>query len=224
MMYTQKISRKLNTLYRRFILRDRFLMEASRWFMDRGDETLRLDYPLNQDSVVFDLGGYKGDFAYEISKKFGCKIFVFEPVLDFHEMCVDRFKGNKSITCMNYGLSSRSGHLDINLSENSSSFFSATGSEGGKQRVKIESIADCIRKLEIKRISLMKINIEGGEFDVLPELIASGDIARIDYLQIQFHNFVADAAKRRAEIRATLLETHKEMWNYDFVWESWERK
>ena len=32
--------------------------DVDRWFGDNGDHTLRLDYPLNEDSVVLDLGGY----------------------------------------------------------------------------------------------------------------------------------------------------------------------
>lgn len=221
-----KISRmlgKLVTLYRRNILRDPFLLEASRWFRDHGDETLRLDYPLTSDSIVFDLGGYQGDFAAAINKKFNCKVYIFEPVPAFYAMCADRFRANKKIVCMNYGLSSSDGYLDIFLSENASSFFTSSSSKGHTQRVKIISVINCIRELKIEQIDLMKINIEGGEFEVLPALIKSGDILKINFLQVQFHNFVTDAAKKREEIRANLATSHIEMWNYDFVWESWKR-
>ena len=34
--------------------------DVDRWFADRGDQTLRLDYDLNENSVVLDLGGYHG--------------------------------------------------------------------------------------------------------------------------------------------------------------------
>ena len=60
---------KLRRMFRQYILRDDFLIELARWYTDRGDETLRLDYPsLNKDSIVFDIGGYVGDFAYDINK------------------------------------------------------------------------------------------------------------------------------------------------------------
>jgi len=42
--------------------------EVQRWFSDGGDYELRLDYNLDDESVVFDLGGYQGWFA-EISIK-----------------------------------------------------------------------------------------------------------------------------------------------------------
>ena len=34
--------------------------QVERWFADDGDNTLRLNYPLDENSVVFDVGAYKG--------------------------------------------------------------------------------------------------------------------------------------------------------------------
>ena len=48
--------------------RDEFQEIATKWVEDKGDETLRLDYSLTEDSIVFDLGGYRGDFAEAIHK------------------------------------------------------------------------------------------------------------------------------------------------------------
>ena len=36
------------------------------WVRDRGDQTLRLDYDLAAASIVFDLGGYEGQWASDI--------------------------------------------------------------------------------------------------------------------------------------------------------------
>lgn len=210
-------------LYRRFILREPFLLQISRWFKDKGDETLRFDYPLSQESIVFDVGGYQGDFAAELNERFGCKVYIFEPVPEFYQRCVNRFIDNKKIVCFNYGLSSTDGWLDISLAANASSF-SSPHATGETQKVQIRSIVECIKELEINKIDLMKINIEGGEFDVLPEIIKSGEIKKIQFLQVQFHNFVNDASALRTAIRNQLNYTHNEMWNYEFVWESWKLK
>lgn len=220
-IYTRGIN-KLSHLYRRFILRDRFLMEIDRWFKDKGDETLRLDYPLAPESIVFDLGGYHGDFAAAIHERYGCTVYIFEPVPEFHQICAKRFQGNSKIICLNYGLSSKDGWLNINLAENASSFKTSSGSTGASLSVQLRSVVDFVRELGVKQIELMKINIEGGEFDVLPALIESGDIAKVNYLQVQFHNFVDQAQSRRNTIRKQLERTHAPMWNYEFVWESWQ--
>lgn len=218
-----KIQEKLVFLHRRYILRDPFLLEVARWFRDKGDETLRLDYPLTKESIVFDVGGYQGDFAAAVHERYGCKVYIFEPVPEFYQKVVIRFQGNPKIICLNYGLSSADGWLDIGVAENASSFASPHA-KGARQRVQVRAVVECIRELGIDWIDLMKINIEGGEFDVVPAIIESGDINKVQYLQVQFHNFVDHAASRRAAIRTQLANTHREMWNYEFVWESWKLK
>lgn len=216
-----KIKNKLIYILRRYILRDHFLIEVDRWFRDKGDETLRLNYPLTSESIVFDLGGYHGDFAAAIYERYGCRVFVFEPVPAFYEICAERFRGNTKVACFNYGLSSADATININLAENASSTISNSQSGTGLT-VNLKSVANCIRNLNIKSIDLMKINIEGGEFDVLPAMIDSDDMKKVVNLQVQFHNFVDDAIKRRKEIQDKLYLTHELMWNYEFVWESWK--
>ncbi len=223
MSILSKIQKKLVFIYRRYILRDPFLLEVARWFGDKGDETLRLDYPLTKDSIVFDVGGYQGDFAAAVHECYGCKVYIFEPVPEFYRKCVIRFQSNPKITCLNYGLSSANDLLDIGMAENATSFVSPHAM-GAVQQVRVRSVVECIGELGIDWIDLMKINIEGGEFDVVPAIIEAGDIRKVQYLQIQFHNFVDNAVKRRALIRSQLINTHTEMWNYEFVWESWKLK
>jgi FkbM family methyltransferase len=223
MNFLLKIRNKLASLYRRYVLREPFLLEVARWFKDKGDETLRLNYPLTQESVVFDLGGYHGDFAAAVHQRYGCKVYIFEPVSEFYQRCVDRFQGNHKIVCLNYGLSSADGWLDIGLAENASSFASPHA-KGATQRVQLSSIVKCISELGVNQIDLMKINIEGGEFDIIPAIIESGDIKKVQNLQVQFHNFVDDAVKQRTTIRNQLTATHMEMWSYEFVWETVDRR
>ena len=62
--------------YAFYIEKDRTIVERTKWYRDKGDENLRLEYNLYEDSIVFDVGGYVGDFAEKISKKFGCKIYL----------------------------------------------------------------------------------------------------------------------------------------------------
>jgi hypothetical protein len=49
------------------------------WFNDRGDQTHRLNYELDANSVVFDLGGYEGEWARDIYCLYGSFIYIFEP-------------------------------------------------------------------------------------------------------------------------------------------------
>jgi hypothetical protein len=109
----------------------------------------------------------------------------------------------------------------MSLDDNASSF-RIVGHPCATQKAQVRAISEVVAELGVERIDLMKINIEGAEFDLLPAIIDSGLIKQINYIQIQFHNFVDGAVENRQLIRAALGRTHREMWNYDFVWESWE--
>jgi FkbM family methyltransferase len=204
------------------VRRDPFLRALAQWFADDGDRTLRLDYPLDDASVVFDVGGYRGDFCAAIHARFRCRVFVFEPVAEFYAHCAQRFRANPSITCLDYGLAARSQSLPIYLDADASS----TERRGGgarAQRVQVRAIADAMSELGVDEIDLLKINIEGGEFELIPALVETGLVERVRHLQVQFHDLDPGSAAARERIRASLCRTHREMWCYPFVWESWQR-
>lgn len=209
--------------YAFYIEKDRAIIERTKWYRDKGDEYLRLEYNLNQDSIVFDIGGYVGDFAEKISKKFGCKIYLFEPSQSFYKKCLERFKDNKNILCFNYGVGDLNGDFILsNDNEASSTKRKISDKEG--EKIKIKKISDIIEELKVNNIDLMKINIEGGEYDLLPFLINENLILKINNIQVQFHNFVPNAVKKREEITNLLKNTHKNDWSYYFVWENWSLK
>jgi hypothetical protein len=71
--------------------------ELKRWYQCDRDEELRYAYPLTDDSLVIDLGGYKGQWASDIYARYNCRVFIFEPVKVFHEKIKNRFKENNKI-------------------------------------------------------------------------------------------------------------------------------
>jgi FkbM family methyltransferase len=217
------ISNKLKSLYRINILKDEFEIAASNWRKVKGDETLRINYPLTSDSIVFDLGGYKGDFAYTINNKYGCYVYIFEPSEKFFNECLNRFKNNPKIKCYNYGLSDKNGKFDLSNEDDGSSLLKSSNPLKCKT-VSVEAFNEAINVLEIDKIDLLKINVEGAEYLILSNIIKNSINQRIRYFQIQFHKFIPNAKSLRDGIRNSLSETHLEIWNYPFVWESWENK
>ena len=81
-----------------------------------------------------------------------------------------------------------------------------------------------MRQNKIERIDLMKMNIEGGEYDLLDHLIETGFIRNIENIQVQFHDFVPEAKQRMMKIQKELSKTHRLTYQYIFVWENWRRK
>jgi FkbM family methyltransferase len=192
-----------------------------RWYRDGCEDTLRLEYPLTSESVVFDVGGYRGDFTEKIAARYDSWVYVFEPVPAFFDLLVERFRSNPKVKIFNFGLSKRDGVASIALSDNGSSVYRRADATASIQMRDIRSI---VEELEVKRIDLIKINIEGGEYVLLSRMLEEDILPMCQDLQIQFHRFYPNAKALRAEIRSALRRTHTLTYDYPFIWENWRRK
>lgn len=223
MKLINKIKNKIRNYYRWIFLGDKFLPEIKRWFKEQHSGSIRLDYDLNDKSVIFDVGGYEGSWASEIYSKFESNIFIFEPVPRFADDIKKRFIDNNKITVLPYGLSDKNDRLLISLGGDNSSFYLNSKSDMVDAEIR-EFSRNFLLSLDVDKVDLMKINIEGGEYDLLEHMIKNGSINLVKNLQIQFHNFVPNAIERREKIRQQLKLTHQETWCYEFVWENWSLK
>ena len=191
------------------------------WFRDKGDSTLRLNYPLNENSVVFDLGGYMGDWSQKIAAIYSPYIYIFEPVPKYYSLIVDKFKHNPKISVFSFGLFGATKTEMLALEKDGSSIY---GSSGDVIEISLVDAYEFLAEHDIKEIDLMKINIEGAEYPLLKRMIQKGIVERCSDIQIQFHTFYSDAVKLRNEIRNALQNTHKLTYDYPFVWENWRKR
>ena len=193
----------------------------AQWVADKGDKTLRLEYPLDRNSIVFDVGGFEGQWASDIFSRYLCVIHVFEPVPDFAHQIQQRFAANERVKLHPYALGATSEQRDFRVDGDASSAYTVAGDHINISVLPLEQVIE----LEgINEVHLMKINIEGGEYEFLEHIIEVGLVARIQRFQIQFHDFVDDAANRMAAIQRQLNKTHRLTYQYPFVWEGWTRK
>lgn len=194
--------------------------EYRRWIADGGDYRLRFSYSLNQRSVVLDVGGFEGQWSSDLFARYGCRIIIFEPVSSFAKAIVKRFQHNKKIEVLQLGLAGISRTSSIGLLGDSSSVFHRSNTT---QKIRLVDVAEWFGVRRIRRIDLMKINIEGGEYELLERLIETGLIKKVWNLQVQFHTNIEGAEVRMKKIRSGLAETHRCTYQYEFVWESWTR-
>ncbi len=73
----------------------------------------------------------------------------------------------------------------------------------------------------IQHIDLMKVNIEGGEYDVLERLIQTQRIKNVRSVLVQFHKFPCGYETRYQEVILELSKTHTLAWDYKMVWALW---
>lgn len=202
----------------------KFMDTLYEWNVSEGDKTFRLDYPLDPNSIVIDLGGYVGDWAAAIYCMHSPKIFVFEPVPQFYNIIKRRFSNNKQVSVFDFGLSNENKKVLIDLKGDATSLYYVNEQEDQNIEISLIDIVHFFNENSFQKVDLLKLNIEGSEYDILERLLDSGWINNIEHIQVQFHDFVEGAEERRSKIRERLSHTHIEKYNFDFIWEGWSKK
>jgi FkbM family methyltransferase len=216
---TRRISR--NRLWLRIrtrVSRDPHKRVLSLWLLDQPHEEARYAYPLTDQSVVLDVGGYRGEWAAEIARRYDPYVHIFEPVPVFAAALVKQFANNHKVRVYDFGLSDTDGRqLMAVVGDASSAYLSSTH----PIEVVSRDIARFLAEANIESVDLVKINIEGGEYPLLRRMIESGILTLFRDIQVQFHDFVPDAQRQYLHIRTELARTHVLTYEYPFVWENW---
>ncbi len=172
------------------------LGDQTEW-VEKGLERLRYEYDLKPSDYVIDIGSYRREWSDEIKKKFGCEVECFEALDDRAAWTYD-------------------GELEIGGVFLYSSIFT----KEGNRKVKCEDIAKYLNR----EVALMKINIEGGEYELLSYILNKFYHKNIKNLQVQFHKVEGFQYERfYKSIERELSKTHELTWQTPFVWENWKR-
>jgi len=184
-------------------------------------DSLRYDYNLNENSVVIDLGCYIGEFTDNIKNKFNCKIYSFEPIKRFYDICFDKFNNDSKIKIYKSGLSNDNKKVDFTIGGEASSMFSNEKKpEIGVDLIKID---DFLLQEKIEKVDLLKMNIEGGEYDLLEHMIKNNLTGKFENIQVQFHDNVFDGWEEKYNfIVNNLTKTHHLTYKFEFKFENWE--
>jgi FkbM family methyltransferase len=205
--------------YLKLFLRNKKTLAYRKWIRDEGDNTLRLNYPLKTDSIVFDVGAYKGLWSKAIIQKFNSKVFLFEPILSFHEEIKKNIMASEKTVLFGFGLSDRNETVTFHCNNDATSQFRKD--DRNNVFVELKDISEVISKNNITRIDLLKINIEGGEYKLLQRLIDTKLISICVNIQVQFHSINKHSVIEYNALENQLSKTHKKTWGYYFIWENW---
>lgn len=184
-------------------------------------EEARYEYDLTPDSVVLDCGGYEGTFTDRISDRYHCTVHVLEPVRRFYDNIVKRVGGRSRVFVHPWGIGERTCEAKFSIKGDMTGEY-ANNPE--TETVFLKDVQDIFTALGLGRVNLLKLNIEGGEFTAVEQLIATGLIDRVDNLQVQWHPVVHDYQARFDALQAALAKTHELTFDAQWVWQNWKRK
>lgn len=193
----------------------------AKWVRDDGENLHLLNYPLGKNSLVVEIGGYKGYFSDKIINLYNPYLIIFEPVRSYYKFLKTRFSKNPKVKVYNKALSGHTGYENIYISKDTTSFILQSKNA---QRIRVSDIGEFIKTLKPGLIDLMSVNIEGAEYKLLERMLKLKLLKKIKYLQIQFHNYLPNSAKIHRQLVKKILQTHKVRYSYPFVWEGFEVK
>lgn len=207
------------------------------------EKVMRYGYPepltsvfdnITENSIVFDLGGYEGGWTSIIEKLYKPNVHIFEPVSSFYNNCSNRFsfQHNQNIHIHKFGLASSNSERIIYINRDSTSLFINDESQlpsGVKitnttEQIELVQYEKFIKEHNIHNVDLLKMNIEGAEYDLLDYLIETTLIKNIKQFIVQFHSFYPDAKQRMNKIHTGLSKTHEPIYQFEFIWEHWRLK
>ena len=162
------------------------------------------DYQISENPVIFDVGGYNGEFTEYISNKYKCGVHIFEPVRSSFIRIVEKFKQNPLIWPYDVALEDRDCDGEIHIRDNSSSMYA----DGPVEPIRIRDIYKFIQGFKLNKIDILKLNCEGSEFKILNRLIDIGWISNVTNIVVQFHAIFGHSSGELDTLKNNLLKTH----------------
>ena len=202
-----------------FFFKNTQTKEYLQFIEDGGDRIIFENIKLNINSVIIDGGGFNGEFTDEIIKKKFQKVYIYEPDKIFFEYLKKKYEFKENIEILNYALFNKK--QNIILSENSNASSIMENSKVGSM-VEAVDILDEFKKY--KNIDLLKLNIEGAEYEVISRLLKTQELTKIKYLLVQFHREHDLNGTKFEKIFFEISKNYNVIFNYKYVWSLFIRK
>lgn len=192
------------------------------WVEDNGDYTHSLEHALTSDSKVIDLGGYTGVWAQEIIKRYGCNVYLVEPILESWKVLQEKFKNNSKVHILKVAVGASNTEKTIYVNEDSTSSNAETGEP---ITVEYRTIDRILNQWDLEEVDLLQVNIEGDEYELLQYMLDKNIISRFKTIQVQFHLGIEDATEKHKNICEGLEQRgFKTKYSYPYVWEAWTKE
>lgn len=176
-----------------------------------------IDWPhLTPESVVFEVGSFKGRWALQIARRYNPRLFCFEPQAWACDVTAAALEGyNAQVFCYGLGVRNETRQLGEFGTDGCSVLAATRETASGVLR----DIAEVVQELDTPHIDLMLINIEGYEFVLLPYMLDCGIMP--DLLMVQIHEVNGYKGERLGE---TLSEKYRLLWDYGLTLSAWKKK
>lgn len=174
-----------------------------------GDWTLSTD-PIDASSVVYSFG--VGDnVAWDLAmiRRFGCTVHAFDPTPASIEW-VSRQSLPPQFVFHDWGISNFDGHLPFYPPRKAGSTHYSQERRASSQSQpvlgRVRRLATIMQSLGHDRLDALKLDVEGSEFEAVPDLLAGG--IRVEQLLVEIHYHFRSRSFRAGLALIDLIKRH----------------
>ena len=150
--------------------------------------------------------GFDFSFELELAQRYGMEVYAFDPSPEVIEDMKSRMLPQK-LNYYPYGLSNEDALKSFYLPSSGQDYseFFTPWTESRQIQMQVYKLSSLMKKFGHERLDLLKMDIEGSEFMVLPEIFASGVV--FDQLCIETHTRIfPDSVERMRGVKELLNE------------------
>jgi FkbM family methyltransferase len=150
------------------------------------DKVYEKFYDVKEGDIVVDVGASAGPFTYSILNKKPAHVYCIEPSQNFFEILERNMQG-KPVTCINKAISSKKN------SENTSGHRQYRDKEiivfwsDAEEKVETISFDSFVKENQINHIDMLKMDCEGGEYDILNEENLDFILSSVNNIAVELH-------------------------------------
>jgi len=159
---------------------------------DNGEGALLRSLAGEDIATIFDVGANIGDWSADCEGLFGkARIHSFEPVPDTFQVLAASAAGKPRIIPHPFGLSSADGEAEFTYYGPENSFLSTMVAavhdhlQSSRISIRLRKGDDVMMELGVTRIDLLKIDVEGMEYEVLEGFASALSQGRIGLIQFE---------------------------------------
>lgn len=182
---------------------------------------------LTAETIAIDCGAHVGNVTEKMAER-GALVYAFEPNPVAFEKLKNRFLNYPNVICMNQAVWDRKDKISLYLEKGAnqypiencvgSSIISNNPYINRETSIEVESIdfTEFLNKIN-KKIKLVKLDIEGAEFDVLKKMINLNLHESIENIVVETHEWLIPELQSEAEDLKSLI-SEKGITNISLNW------
>ena len=164
-----------------------------------------IPWPKKKSPIIIDIGAHIGSFSIRAARECpGAKIIAIEPEPSNYRQLVENLKRNHvKASTENVAITKTSGTLILHRNEkNRGATSGITDAPGERISARSITLPHLLRQKKIARIDLMKIDVEGMEYEILLSL-EKKILESIQNLHLEYHDYFS-GTHRKEELIALL--------------------